>query len=123
MQIPEHDLPHIERVTALIEHFKARYADPAIAAIAALAVIHSTSSAATVRPEVFTVAEAAERLKVDPRTVYRLCESGDIACIKVGAGKKRPTLRITAVALDTYQNSSVDGESPHVFKHLRLGRK
>lgn len=41
------------------------------------------------------VAEAAERLSVSRKTIYRMASAGKIQSVPVGTGKKKPAIRIT----------------------------
>ena len=50
---------------------------------------------------VFSVKEAAAKLKVSTRTVRRKCGSGELACHRIGEGP-RPRIRITRAQLDAY---------------------
>jgi excisionase family DNA binding protein len=54
-------------------------------------------------PEVLTINEVAERLRIHPRTAYRLVNDGSIPGVRVGR-----QYRISAKALDAY----IEGRHP-----------
>lgn len=41
-------------------------------------------------PSAYTVAEAAELLKVSPRTIYQLIHDGELRAVKVGHSRRIP---------------------------------
>lgn len=47
-----------------------------------------------------TVAEVAAQLRVGLRTIYSLCESGELACYRIGS--ERGTIRITSNDVEQY---------------------
>lgn len=49
---------------------------------------------------VYTVQEAAARLKISPATVYALINSGKLACHRIGVG--RGVIRISEANIATY---------------------
>jgi excisionase family DNA binding protein len=63
----------------------------------------------SVTPDALTVKQAADRLNVSPSKVYKLCESGQLHCFKIG----RAT-RIAVADIDTLK------EKPRRFSHFRL---
>jgi excisionase family DNA binding protein len=65
---------------------------------AALAIIGRLLDHFTPKPDLLTAKQAAERLGVSPRTVYDLCESGQLRCQRIGTG--RGTIRIRPADLD-----------------------
>ena len=50
--------------------------------------------------DLMTVAEVAARLRVGLRTIYSLCESGELACYRIGS--ERGTIRITWDDVEQY---------------------
>ena len=54
-------------------------------------------------PEIilFTIAEAAEFLRLSEASVYRRCESGELRAIRLGGGLRAP-IRIAAEELERY---------------------
>jgi excisionase family DNA binding protein len=56
--------------------------------------------------KVYTVEQVAEQLKINPRTVYRLIEIGQLHGVKVGR-----QWRITAEALNTFLQLPADQQS------------
>jgi excisionase family DNA binding protein len=54
----------------------------------------------------FKVAEVARRLRVDPRTIYRVIASGDLHAVRVGR-----VWRVPADALEAYLDG--DFAEPH----------
>jgi len=53
-------------------------------------------------PEVFTVAELAERWKCIPLTIYRMVESGKLKCFRLGQG-----IRIPREAVERYERGEM----------------
>lgn len=52
--------------------------------------------------DVLSVAEVAARLRVSPRHVYRMIESGELPAMNIAVGDTRPTYRIRCADLDAY---------------------
>jgi excisionase family DNA binding protein len=63
----------------------------------------------SVTPDALTVSETAARLNVSVSKVYKLCESGELHCFKVGRA-----LRISTADIETYQKPA-----PR-FSHFKL---
>lgn len=59
-------------------------------------------SITTLADDLLTPAEVAARLKISATMVYSLCDAGEIACHRIGLGKKRKRIRIAAAAVDAY---------------------
>ena len=57
-----------------------------------------------------TVREAAKLLEVSERTVYALCQSGQLACRRIGT--RRGAIRITRDAIDLYMTQASFGAVP-----------
>ena len=62
---------------------------------------------------ILTVNEVAERLRIHPRTAYRLVNNGTIPSIRVGR-----QIRVSARALDDYLDGqhADDGLAPHLAR-------
>jgi excisionase family DNA binding protein len=76
--------------------------------------------AATEKDGLLTVAEAAARLGVSPRTLYRLCEEGKLPHQHIGSG--RGTIRIRpedVVALERKTTEHGKPKSKVTLEHLR----
>ena len=63
-------------------------------------------------PELFNLRQAAAKLGVSIDQVRGLVQDGDLACINVGRGKKRPTLRFTQADLDDFVSARRKREVP-----------
>jgi excisionase family DNA binding protein len=60
--------------------------------------------------DLLTVAQAAERLGVSPRTLYRLCEEGKLAHQHIGSG--RGTIRIRPEDLGAFALKAAERAKP-----------
>ncbi len=57
----------------------------------------------TAQPDYYTVAEVAEKLRIDIRTVYELIASGQLRSVRITrASGRRGTIRIPQDYLDEY---------------------
>jgi excisionase family DNA binding protein len=72
---------------------------------------------ATPAPEALTVQQAADRLGVSGRTIYDLCDSGDLKHQRIGTG--RGTIRIRPADLD--KCNSVQEQKPGAYKMRHIG--
>jgi len=110
--------------TLYAEYLEHTGGDKAAAASLALAAVLQDSQAATaptrtpadIEPAL-TVAQAADRLGVVPKTVYEMCQHRRLRSFRPGAGR---VLRIPAEEIERLENESGDNAlAPHlpgVFK-------
>lgn len=51
----------------------------------------------------YTIKQVAAEFQVDEQTVYRMVERGVLEAYRVGTGKRKPAIRITAESLQAYK--------------------
>jgi excisionase family DNA binding protein len=52
------------------------------------------------------VADAADRLGVSPKTVYRMIAARRLKCAPIGSGKRRPAIRVLESSVDAIIRSA-----------------
>lgn len=62
----------------------------------------------TLPAQFLTAAEVAEWLKLSTTAVYSLCDAGELACHRIGLGKKRKRVRIPVAAVKAYIERTED---------------
>lgn len=71
---------------------------------------------ATPTPEALTVQQAADRVGVSSRTIYDLCDSGDLKHQRIGTG--RGTIRIRPANLDKCNRRSEQKPGTYTLRHI-----
>lgn len=73
-------------------------------------------------PQLMTVHEVAARLRFSPRQVYRLCETNQLPCVRLGRGKWR-SVRIRPEAVQSYLEQEAVPVQPQLPRaRVRLTR-
>lgn len=70
--------------------------------------MESLNENAPALPDVLTVSEAATLLRVDPRTIIAMIDSGRLAAADIGTGSKRRDFRIARAAVDRLLNEKAE---------------
>lgn len=60
-------------------------------------------------PTFLKPAEVAKALKISTTAVYAMCDAGELACHRIGLGKKRPRIIIALTTVQDYLAKTEEG--------------